>query len=1039
MTITELAIKRPIIIIVIFLALTLLGIYGYYQLKYDLFPGMTIPVVSISTTYTGASASEVETAVTKPIEDAISGLDKVDTITSSSREGSSRVQIQFTPDANIDFVLQEAQRKVNRIIRSFPDGVQTPALTKVSLDDRPIMSIGFTSNLPDTKFYQLVNDFIEPGISNMAGVGQVDIVGGRQREIKVSLNAGKLASYQLTPLSILQTIKNANLEYPTGTIKDNDGLYVVRLAGRFKSLSELKNLVVGRSSTGGKIRLTDVAKVEDGKKDLTSITRINGVDSISVRVLKQSDANTVEVSKLVRNELQKLERQYQKYNLKAKIVYDNSTFILDSANAVKEDLLLAILLVAGVMLLFLHSIRNSIIVMIAIPTSLVVTFIGMWALGFSLNIITLLALSLIIGILVDDAIVVLENIYRHLEKGEDKREAALTGRNEIGFTALSITLVDVVVYLPLTLIVGTIGGMLKQFSIVIVISTLTSLFVSFTVTPMLASRFGKLEKLTSGTLMGRFGSWFEKIYTVLTGDYLKLLRFSLANPGKVLILAALLFLAALSLVFFGFIGTEFMPQADQSQISVDIQLSIGAKLEQTNTMVENIEQLIGKIPEVDTIYTTAGGGGGGWGPSAENQASLDITLVPKDRRVRSTAEISQVIRSMLRQIPGLKVVVSEPGILPGSGGSAPIQVAINGPNWDDVTKTADQVSKLMARIPGTSNVRISAQAPQPERSIQVDRDKMADLGLNMASVGQTLQLGLTGNNDSKFVDRDGNQYDIKVIFDESDRRHTADLGNLTVGNNDGKLVALNQFASIVPARGPTLLQRRNRSYSISVSAQAVGRTSGDIGKDIREALAREKFPSGVNTTFVGTLKSQADSFFSLGLALLAAIVFVYLIMAALYNSFIYPFAVLFSVPLGVIGALLALALTKNSLAVFSIMGIIMQVGLVSKNAILLVDFTNKSREKGLSVKEALVEAGRERLRPILMTSLTMIFGMLPLAIAKTAGSEFKNSMGWALIGGLTCSMLMTLVVVPVVYLKVEQFRGFLTAIGEKLVNNRKTI
>jgi hydrophobic/amphiphilic exporter-1 (mainly G- bacteria), HAE1 family len=1002
-------------------------------LKYELFPNINIPVVSISTAYTGASASEVATSVTKPIEDAISGLDKVDSITSSSQEGSSRVSIQFTPDANIDFVLQDAQRKVNRIVRNFPSGVQTPALTKVSLDDRPIMSVGFTSNLPDTQFYQLVNDYIEPGLSNMAGVGEVDIVGGRQREIKVNLDTHKMQSYGLSGLTILQAIKNANLEYPAGTINDNDGQYVVRLAGRFKSLDELKRLVVGQSVTSGNVRLSDVAEVQDGKQDLTSITRINGRDTISVRILKQSDANTVEVSKLVRAELGKLERQYRRVNLHSNIVSDNSTFIVDSANAVKEDLMLAILLVAGIMLLFLHSIRNSIIVMIAIPTSLVVTFIGMWAFGFSLNIITLLALSLVIGILVDDAIVVLENIYRHLEQGEGKREAALEGRNEIGFTALSITMVDVVVYLPLTLISGTIGGMMKQFSIVIVISTLTSLFVSFTVTPMLASRFGKLQDLTAGTLMSRFGTWFEKQYNTLTQDYLKVLRVSLDNPTKVLVSALLLFSCALCLVLFGFIGTEFMPQADQNQLSIDLQLAPGAKLGQTNAIVQNIEEMLTGIPEVQNIYTTVGGSG--YGSSSSYQASLDLMLMPKNQRNRSADEIGRALRARLARIPGIKVVVSQPGLIPGSGGSSPIQVAINGPNWDDVSKAADQVSKIIARIPGTANVRLSSADPQPEVQIQVDRDKMADLGLNMAGVGETLQLGLTGNTDSQYVDRDGVQYNINVMLDQSNRVHTAELGNLTVANRTGQLVSLNQFANMVSANGPTLLQRRNRSYSISVNSQAVRRTSGDIGNDITQALTKVKFPAGVNTVFVGTLKNQADSFLSLGVALLAAMVFVYLITAALYNSFIYPFAVLFSVPLAVIGALFALALTKNSLAVFSIMGIIMQIGLVSKNAILLVDFTNKRREEGLTIKAALMEAGRERLRLILMTPLTMVFGMLPLALSKAAGSEFKNSMGWALIGGLTCSMLMTLDVVPVVYTQIERFRSFITAKAERLTGN----
>ncbi len=1016
-TITELAIKRPILIIVTFTVLTILGIFGYTHLKFDLFPDMNVPMVSISTTYPGASAADVASAVTKTIEDAVSGLDRVDTITSRSMEGRSMVSIQFISGTNIDFALQETQRKINRVLRRLPDGAETPILSKVSLDDRPIMSVGLTANLPDTQFYQLVNDFIGPRLSNMAGVGQVNISGGRQREIKVHLNAQKMRLYGLSAPQVVQTIKNANLEYPAGIIPDDDGQYVVRMAGRFKSLDDLKDLVIGQSSTGGALRLIDVAEVFDGKKDFDSFTRINGKDMISLRILKQSDANTVEVSKLVRAELRKLEQQYSKINLKSQVVSDTAIFIIHSADAVTEDLFLAILLVAAVMLTFLHSIRNSIIVMIAIPTSLVVTFIGMWALNFSMNIITLLALSLVIGILVDDAIVVLENIYRHLEMGEDRRTAALNGRNEIGFTALSITLVDVVVYLPLTLIVGIIGGMMKQFAIVIVISTLTSLFVSFTVTPMLASRFGKLEKLSKKTIMGRFGIWFEKFYTILTNDYLKFLRICLNNPWKVLLTAALLFVLAVSLVSFGFIGSEFMPQADQGQLSVNFQLNPRAKLEQTNDAARNLERIIAKIPEVETIYADS---------NSSYQASLDLVLVPKEERSRSADEIGREIRRQLGRLPGIRVFVSQPSALPvGGGGWAPIQIAVNGPNWEDVSLAAERVREIIARIPGTADIRLSSDNSLPERRIQVNRSKMASLGLDMATVAATIQMNLTGNTEAKYEDRDGVQYDINVILDPSNRKRTSDLENLAVANRYGKLIPLSQFATIVPAIGPTSLQRRDRNYSISVSAQAVGRTSGDIGNDLQVALSREKFPPGVNPTLIGTLKNQADSFGSLWLALLAAIVFVYLIMAALYNSFIYPFAVLFSIPLAIIGALLALGLTKNSLAVFSIMGIIMQIGLVSKNAILLVDFTNKRREEGLSIQDALLEAGRERLRPILMTTLTMVFGMLPIALSAASGSEFKNSMGWVLIGGLTCSMLMTLVVVPVVYTQIEKIRNSL--------------
>ncbi len=1022
MTITELSIKRPVLIIVIFTALTLLGFFGYKQLKYEMMPNVNIPMVTIMTIYPGASANQVESAITKKIEDAISGMDKVDSITSTSAEGYSLTVVNLTPEANVDFSLQDAQRKINQILPRLPSGAKVPSLSKVSFDDFPIITIGTTSNLPDTDFYQFIKNTVAPRLSRVPGVGQVNIVGAREREIKVNIDMQKLQAYSLSSAQILQAIQSANLEFPAGTIKDSDNQYVIRLAGKFQTLDDLRGLVVSKSRSGGNILLSDVAEVRDGQKDPSIIARINGKDTLSITVQKQSDANAVDVSKRLRAELQNLEKEYQKNNLRLIVAIDTSTFTVEAVNAVITDLAWAILLVAGIMLLFLHSFRNSLIVMVAIPTSLVSTFIGMWAFGFTLNILTLLALSLVIGILVDDAIVVLENIYRHLEMGKDKRTAALQGRNEISFTALSITMVDIVVYGPLALVTGMIGGMMRQFSLVIVISTLMSLLVSFTVTPLLASRFSKREELLQETLMGKFGAWFEKWFKKLINNYTGLLRLSLNKPAAVLLIAAGLLFVSFLLPMFGFIGTEMMPQADQSQAVISLELPPGSKLEQTNFIAQDIERMVSKIPEVDTIFTTVGSSGGSFSlTSNSNSASLTVKLVPKEHRSRSTSDICQVIKTMLAPIPGVRIYVSESSSM-GGGSSSPIQFAVTGPNWENVSQTAQRVKKIFAQIPGTADVRLSSQEGVPEMKIQIDRNKMASFGLSMMEVGQTLQTGLAGNTDSKFQDQNGNEYDINIQFDQFDRSRTSDIGNLTVVNRTGQLIQLNQFATITPSTGPTKLERRDRNYSITVSSQAIGKTSGAIATEIRKALAKETFPNGVGVGPIGSIKTMTESFASLLIALLAAFIFVYLIMAALYNSFIYPLAVMFSVPLAIIGAFLALALTRNSISIFAIMGIIMLVGLVSKNAILLVDFTTKRREEGLDVKEALLEAGRERLRPILMTTMTMIFGMLPLAMASAAGSEFKRGLGWVLIGGLTSSMLMTLVVVPAVYIIIDKIR-----------------
>ena len=989
-------------------------------MKYELVPNIEIPNIFVITQYSGAAANEVESTVTRKIEDGVATLDGIDSLQSNSSEGVSFVNIAYKQGINVGLALQDAQRKVNQVVSSLPDGVETPILMKFSMSDMPILRLGATSNLSEKKLYKLVDKQISPALSQVPGVGQVYITGGAQQEIKIYVNAGKMKAYGLSITGIKQGIATANLDVPTGVVKDRDLQYTIRLAGNVDSLNGLRELIIGHSKQGGDIRLKDVAVVADGVKDASTITRINGKDSLGIMITRQTDANAVEVAEMVREKLKDLSHEYADINLQFNIAADTTEYTTNSADAVKEDLLIAVLLVAGVMLVFLHSIRNALIVMVAIPASLVSTMIGMWVFGFSLNMLSLLALSLAIGILVDDSIVVLENIHRHLEMGEAKDEASLNGRNEIGFTALSITLVDVAVYLPLSMVSGMIGGMIRQFSLVIVFATLMSLFVSFTLTPMLASRFTKLQDLTKNTLMARFGRWFEDFFESFTKDYLYVLKWSLEHRLSVLLIAGLLFLISLSLLPLGFIGSEFMATGnDQGQYTVSLELPQGTKLEQTNQVTQKVENFLMKMPETEKIIATAGSSSAGFSMSSSpNNAVISVTSIAVDKRTKTVDQMMMEAKAMMAGLPGVKGHVNIASSF--GGGQAPIQLMVTGDSWSKVSRGANIVRNVMQTIPGTADVQLSSSAGNPERQIQIDRKKMASFGLTMAEVGNALSMDLAGNTTYSFRDSDRNEYDTRIILDEESRNRTSDIGDIMITNSQGKSIALKQFATFKHTLGPTKIERYNRNYSITVSSQAIGRPSGSISQDFDKAIAKEKLPSGVKLVYGGSIKNMAESFANLGLALLAAIIFVYLIMAALYNSFIYPFIVLFSVPLAIIGSLWALALTMNSLNVFSILGIIMEIGLVSKNAILLVDFANKAREDGASVREALLEAGKERLRPILMTTLTMILGMLPIAMANTAGSSLKNGLGWALIGGLTISMLLTLIVVPVVYTIVDR-------------------
>lgn len=1034
MTITEIAIKRPTLVVVIFSVLGVLGIYGFSLLNYDLIPKMTAPVITISTVYPGAAPYEVLNSVTKPIEDAITGMELISSIRSSSSEGRSFVIIELDMTADVDKSLQDAQRRINQIQNLLPVSALKPVISKIAFDEIPVLRITVNSKLQSKEMYQFAEDNIQPRLTKLPGVGLVQILGGEQREIKVLLDMQKIKSLNLPLNSVVQSIKSSNIDFPTGNIKGKDEQYVVRVAGKYRSLEELENQIVTRSRTGGEVRLKDIAEIRDGIKDITMINRLDGYPSLGILIQKQSDANTVEISKLVRKELAKLEQDYKDINLKFLVAQDNSTFIMDSANAVKKDIALAIIIVSLVMFVFLHSIRNSLIVFVAIPSSLISTFFIMYIFGFTLNMMTLLAISLVIGILVDDSIVVLENITRHLEMGEDSRTAALRGRNEIGFAALSITLVDVVVFFPMSLISGMIGNFLREYALVVVFSTLMSLFVSFTITPWLASRFSRHEKLNSKRILGRFSLLIEAFYRKLESYYVQTLRWALNNSGKVFLISTALFISALLLPGMGFIGTEFIPNVDRGEIIFTIETAPGSTIEYTNGMALEVERLLKEQPEVVKVYSNVGVSSEGIiGFQQANSAQITAFLVDKNQRKISTDEFAQMMKQQINTIPGIRVK-AQPVMLLGTTGRTPIQILVNGPDYESVIKGANIIEKIVYETQGTTDVRLSSEEGKPEVRVEIDRDKLAELGLSIADVGSTLRVALTGDNDAKFTEG-LTEYDIRIQLDEFDRSKVEETENLPFVNRSGKVILLKQLANVYQSIGPTKLERENRAPAIYVNSFVFGRASGDVAGEISKKIEKAHLPPGVEYSFVGEQKSMADSFRSMLIALLIGILFVYLILVALFNSYLYPLVVLFSIPLAVIGAFYGLAFTMKTISVYSLMGLITLVGLVAKNGILLVDRTNDMRfSRGLSTFEALLEAGQVRLRPILMTTFSMVFGMMPIALATSAGSEAKSGLAVVIIGGLLSSLFLTLILIPVVYQTFDKWR---LALGRTFHRKRK--
>ena len=1015
MKLAEISIKRPSLVIVLFTILTLGGLFSYSQLGYELIPKFETNVISIATVYPGASPSEVENTVTKKIEDAISSLENIKKIDSKSFESLSSVSITLTSNADVNISMNDAQRKINAIINDLPDDAQAPSLNKFSLSDLPIMTIGANGKMDEVEFYDLVDKKLAPVLSRVQGVAQVNITGGQEREIQVNLDAVKMQAYGLSVPQVQQNILSSNLDFPTGNIQTREQKILIRLAGKYKNVEELRNLIVS-SKNGIQVRLGEIADVQDTQKITEKVARVNQKSAIILQIIKQSDANAVAVSEELVKTIAKLEAEYKTTELKLEIAKDSTVFTLEAADAVVHDLLIAVLLVAFVMLFFLHSIRNSLIVMVSIPASLIATFIGIYLMGYTLNLMSLLGLSLVVGILVDDAIVVLENIYRHMEMGKNKVRAAYDGTAEIGGTVVSITLVIVVVFLPIALSSGLVSNIITQFCVTVIISTLLSLVASFTIIPWLSSRYGKLEHIEGKNFFGRIILGFESYLTRFINWISGLLTWSLDHYKTTLAIVLVLFFSSIALVPAGFIGGEFFAASDSGEFLVQIEMPKDASLEQTNFMTQKAEAFLKNEAFVESQFTIVGQTSGGLGASQATayKSEINVKMVELDQRDEpANVYAAKTKRKLEKLLVGAKVKTVPVGIL-GTAEDATLGLIVTGPDVESAMKFAIAAEKELRTIPGATEIELSVEDGNPEVSVKVDRDKMAALGLSLQTVGITMQTAFSGNTDGRF--RAGEyEYDINIKYNAFDRKSIADVSNLIFINDMGQQIKLNQFATVTEGSGPSQLERRDKTASVTVKGQNVGVASGIIVAQWQEKIDQLKKPTGVNYIWGGDQENQSEGFGTLGIALLAAIILVYLVMVSLYDSFVHPFVVLFAIPLSFIGALLALALTNNTLNIFTILGVIMLIGLVCKNAIMLVDYTNQRRAAGETIRTALIQANHARLRPILMTTIAMVFGMFPIALAAGAGAEWKNGLAWVIIGGLISSLFLTLIVVPVIY------------------------
>jgi hydrophobic/amphiphilic exporter-1 (mainly G- bacteria), HAE1 family len=1037
MWITDSAIRRPLTIMMLVLGLMILGFQSMQKMPVDLMPKVDIPYVSIITVYRGAGPNELETLISKKIEEQVASINKVKNVTSNSQEGVSVVVVEFQIGVSLDTAASDIRDRLDRIKGDLPDDADDPILYKLDLNAQPIMYLGMSGKRTPAEIKKLADDVVKDRLGKVDGVASVSVTGGDTRELFVKVDQERLKANSVNIMEITQAIAQANLNIPAGSIKQGKKEYTVRIVGEFTDPQELQDMRIKRSNPQipGVVELKDLATVLDTSAERSQFTRLDRKDSVGLVIQKQADANTVQVAEGSKKEIEKLKKELPP-DVVISISRDNSLFIKDSLNDVTKNLYEAAILATLVVFLFLHVFRATFIILLAIPTSILATFLPIYFFGFSLNSITLMGLALCVGILVDDSIVVLENIFRHLSLGESPRDAALKGRMEIGGAAIAITMTDVVVYLPIAFMGGIVGMFFRQFGITVATATLFSLFMSFTLTPMLASRWLKAsdahiveeaEKAGTGGddgprkrgLLAAFFRMFDRNYAKLDHGYRDFLKWALKH--KWLVFAAGNIILILSLGVMKYMNFEFMPAQDQGQFDVTIEMPIGTNVDETNRVASLVEERImdkKKYPEVDSVFTTVGSGAQsvmGTSSTGPQYASIMVRMVDKDKRKRTVWQMMSDLGKDVADIPGPQIRMDAGGM--GGSGRPPVQVEMTGLDTQQVLGVAERIEKVVRNTKGTRDVQMSWKVGKPEIQVTVDRVKAAQFGLPLAQIAMTLRNSIEGDTTSKYREK-GDEYDIRIRLDESNRKSTSDVENIIMGGAMGNNILLKDVANVKLAEGPTKLDRKNRQRLITVEAQlAPGYAMGNVNTILKGKIAeiiRTK-PEGVNVFFGGEAEEMRDAFTNMVSALLLAVVLVYMLMCALFESMLYPFIIMFALPQALIGALWALFLSNKSLSMVSMIGMIMLVGLVTKNAILLVDFTNTLRKRGMKRDEALIEAGPVRLRPILMTTLTVILGNLPIAMGLGKGSEFRSPMSVAVIGGLLVSTLLTLVVIPCTY------------------------
>ncbi|MDQ2085679.1 efflux RND transporter permease subunit [Herbivorax sp. ANBcel31] len=1021
MNISELSIKRPVTIIMVMLMIVVFGAVSFLNIPMDLLPNMNIPMAIIMTDYDGVGSEEVENFVTRPIESVVATVDNMKTVSSQSSEGTSIVMVEFNDGTDMDFAALDMRERIDMVRDALPDEVSNPMVIKLDPNMMPIAQIGVSS---ETRDEESLKNFVENNILNrlerIEGVASLTLSGGLTREIVVDMDRSKMENYGLTIDQVSSTLQMENINLPAGSVEHGGRNLNVRSKGEFNSISEIENIPLVLPQ-GNIIYIRDIASVHDEHADRSSINRMDGVNSMGLAIQKETTANTVEVVNLVKDELDNILNEYQDINIE--IAFDQGVFVEEAVSGVARNGLIGAVLAMLILFMFLKSIRPTLIIAIAIPTSVISTFILIYISNTTLNMISMGGLALGVGMMVDNAIVVLESIHRHKKEGKSKFEAALVGAKEVSGAIIAATLTTVVVFIPIIFTEGMAAEIFKEMALAVTFSLLASLAVALTIVPMLSSKMLRISnRVENGEkLIYKIVNKWDGVINGIDNVYRKVLKGVLRLRLLTLVIAFIVF--SLSMVSIYFAGVEFIPGTDQGLFSVSIDKGDGVVLEETDEVSKKVEKIIADIPEVEVMFTTVGGDSSDmmFSGGESHYASIDVTLVPLSQRSRSTNDIVEFVRKEVEGIPGADITVRDAGMDMAAMGGSPVELQIYGDNLDELSQISYEVVNIVEDVEGTREVESSVASGRPEAGVYVNRNRASQYGLSTMQVSSAISTSLQGQVATRYR-VDGDEIDVRLKFPDEVTRTYQGLSNISVLSPSGINVPLGELVEIKMEEGPISISRRNQTRYVTVSSDLYDRDVGSVNSEIEERLETLNLPDGYYIQIGGENEQIVESFESLAKALMLSILLIYMVMAAQFESLSQPLIVMFSVPLAFSGAALGLFITGRTFNVASFIGVIMLSGIVVNNAILLIDYINKLRKRGMERNDAIIKAGPTRLRPILMTTLTTVLAMIPLSLGIGEGAEIQAPLATVVIFGLALATMLTLLVIPVIYTLFDDIR-----------------